>query len=115
MVQFDAEVLNELEQRMEERFQELNFMEDDGEERMEVDEEPTDTGQGHGGQRKQTVAQRLRRVEKEIDRAGQDISGIAIEIAEIITKAQATDDEVSKLKRENEEMKGRITAVCNHG
>ena len=111
MVQFDSETLNELEHRMQERFHAFNLME--GDERMEIDGEPDNSGQHE--QRKQTVTQRMQHVEKEIDRAGQDISGLAIEIAEIITRAQASDDEVAKLKQENAEMRDRIVTVRLYG
>lgn len=113
MVQLDSEALNELETRMEERLQELSLGGNGSEDKMTVDGEAPDTGQEKAGERKLTIVERMRDVEREIDHAGLDISGLAVEIAEIITKAQATDDEVVKLKKENEEMKGRIAVVSS--
>lgn len=120
MVQFDHEMLSELELRMEERLQDLslNARGDEGEDdsdMMAVDGEPSgglDTGQGAvGNQRRSTLADKLKAVEAELERAGDDISALAVEMAEIITNAKSAQEEIDQLKSENAEMRERIASV----
>jgi hypothetical protein len=118
MTQFDNEVLTELDRRMEERFQELSLGPSGGDtdDRMVVDGPSTslDTGQTTAtgeGRRNTSIAERVQLIENDILGIGEEISTIALEIADIITKAKQTDEEVTRLKEENEALRGRVETV----
>lgn len=117
MVQFDSDVLNELELRMEERFREMSV---DGlglnpDSSMDVDKPSgADTGQNEGEavpQKPRTLGERLQGVEHEVQKAGEEIYQLAVEIGEIIKSSQTQESEVAKLRKENEELRARIVVV----
>lgn len=117
MVQFDADILSELERRMEERFNEITVSgtKTPLNEVMDVDgpeaEVPAQTEGEDTPPRPRTMLQRLEDVEGEVQKAGNDIAYIAEEIASIIQQSKSQESEVEKLTKENAELKDRIFAM----
>lgn len=114
MIQFDNEVVTELDRRMEERFQELNLATTggDADDRMAVDgPSNSDPGQDGAPSQKKSATQRVELIEQDVLKVGEEIYQLALEIAAIIEGARKTDAEVTRLSQENEELRNRVTAV----
>lgn len=57
------------------------------------------------------VRQRLRQLDANFEQAGHEIEEVAKEVGSLITHTNELDDDIARLKAENEFMKQKITAV----
>lgn len=117
MVQFDSEVIEELDRRNEDRFRAMCFGGVDAapEETMDVDQTQgagSEQPEGEGTpQKPRTLLQRLKDVEQDVQGAGREIYEIAVEIAQVIQQSRSQATEVERLTKENEELKTRVAEV----
>lgn len=104
-VQYDNDLSASLEDRIEEKFAELGGPSSSQQKLLDL----TDTGQPPNV----PLMQRLSELQTEFDQAGKDIEEVAKEVGTMISHAHEVDEEIARMKAENETLKQRITTVSD--
>lgn len=95
MVQFDQDLSASLEEQIEEKLASMD----------------QSSGLAVDGRIMEDVRQRLRQLDANFEQAGHEIEEVAKEVGSLITHTNELDDDIARLKAENEFMKQKITAV----
>ena len=98
MVQYDNDLLMQVEEHMESKFAALHLQPSTS------SEGSLDTGQA--------LAEKLQLLQHDIDSVGDDMSALVGEVASLITSSEEMGKEIQALKEEKESMQTRITTVC---